>query len=138
MPGTAPCPSCAEANDAAQRFCGHCGISLWLNCTSCGQDNPPGFRFCGSCGAPCESKGSSPSGAAEGEDGERRWLTVLFVASRLALASDAKQAPDGAMPWAHVDGIQARLRAASSRAYALNLGSSNHPGARTIAGGRSR
>lgn len=37
MPGTAPCPSCAEANDAAQRFCGHCGISLWLNCTSCGR-----------------------------------------------------------------------------------------------------
>jgi class 3 adenylate cyclase len=79
LAGTAPCPSCAEANDAAQRFCGHCGTSLWLKCTSCGQDNPPGFRFCGSCGAPCESKGSSTSGAGESEDGERRWLTVLFA-----------------------------------------------------------
>ncbi len=23
--GRAPCPSCGEVNDAAQRFCGHCG-----------------------------------------------------------------------------------------------------------------
>jgi class 3 adenylate cyclase len=79
LAGTAPCPSCAEVNDAAQRFCGYCGTSLWLKCGSCGQDNPPGFRFCGSCGAPCESEGSSTSGAAEGEDGERRWVTVLFA-----------------------------------------------------------
>jgi hypothetical protein len=64
--------------------------------------------------------------------------TTVLLASRLALASDVKQARGGAMPWAHVDGIEARLRAATSRAYALNLGSSNHPGARTIAGGRSR
>jgi class 3 adenylate cyclase len=76
---TFTCPVCGEVNDAAQRFCGHCGTSLWLKCTSCGQDNPPGFRFCGSCGAPCESEGSSTSGAAEGEDGERRWVTVLFA-----------------------------------------------------------
>jgi class 3 adenylate cyclase len=54
-------------------------MSLWLKCTSCGKDNPLGFGFCGSCGAPCESDGSSTSGAAEGEDGERRWVTVLFA-----------------------------------------------------------
>jgi class 3 adenylate cyclase len=79
MAGTAPCPSCAEVNDAAQRFCGRCGASLYLKCTSCGEDNPPGFRFCGSCGAPCQSNGSASTGAAEGEDGERRWVTVLFA-----------------------------------------------------------
>ncbi len=79
MAGTAPCPSCAELNDAAQRFCGHCGTSLWLKCASCGQDNPPGFRFCGSCGAPCEIRGPATSGATESEDGERRWVTVLFA-----------------------------------------------------------
>jgi class 3 adenylate cyclase len=75
----APCPVCGEVNDAAQRFCGHCGTSLWLKCASCGQENPPGFRFCGSCGAPCGSEGSSTSGAAKAEAGERRWVTVLFA-----------------------------------------------------------
>ncbi len=75
----APCPNCAELNDAGQRFCGHCGTSLWRECASCGQDNPPDFRFCGSCGAPCESKGSATSGVGDSEEGERRWLTVLFA-----------------------------------------------------------
>jgi class 3 adenylate cyclase len=75
----APCPNCAELNDAAQRFCGHCGTSLWLNCASCGQDNPPDFRFCGSCGAPCENSGSPAPGGGESEEGERRWVTVLFA-----------------------------------------------------------
>ncbi len=79
MAGTALCPSCTEANDAAQRFCGHCGTSLWLRCASCGQENPPGFRFCGSCGAPCESRDHSTSDVGKNEEGERRWLTVLFA-----------------------------------------------------------
>jgi class 3 adenylate cyclase len=78
LAGKAPCPNCAELNDAAQRFCGHCGTSLWRHCASCGQDNPPDFRFCGSCGAPCESS-SLASGAGESEEGERRWVTVLFA-----------------------------------------------------------
>ncbi len=52
---------------------------MWLACASCGQHNPPDFRFCGSCGAPCESRGSPTLGVGESEEGERRWLTVLFA-----------------------------------------------------------
>jgi len=79
LAGTTACPGCGELGDAAQRFCGHCGTSLWLKCASCGKENPLGFGFCGSCGAPCESDRTSTSGALESEDGERRWVTIMFA-----------------------------------------------------------
>ena len=47
MAGTAGCPTCGEANDVAQRFCGQCGAALSQTCGACGEDNPPGSRFCG-------------------------------------------------------------------------------------------
>jgi class 3 adenylate cyclase len=74
----AHCPTCGELNDAAQRFCGHCGAAL-ATCAACGAGNPPGFRFCGACGAPCDTATASPSAPAEGIDGERRWVTVMFA-----------------------------------------------------------
>jgi class 3 adenylate cyclase len=74
------CPVCGELGVAAQRFCGHCGVVLAQSCEVCGEDNPPGFRFCGACGAPCDTPSrSSSSGSAEGVDGERRWVTVMFA-----------------------------------------------------------
>ncbi len=78
MAGTARCPACSEVNDAAQRFCGHCGAALTQQCAACGQENPPGFRFCGACGAACDPEGASPGSAARVE-GERRWVTVVFA-----------------------------------------------------------
>jgi class 3 adenylate cyclase len=77
--GTARCSACGEVNDAAQRFCGHCGAALTQTCAACGEDNPPGFRFCGACGAACDPGGLSSSGSAERVDGERRWVTVMFA-----------------------------------------------------------
>ena len=79
MAETADCPTCGAANDAAQRFCGHCGAALSHRCAACGEENPPGFRFCGACGAPCDTGDTSPSGSAERVDGERRWVTVMFA-----------------------------------------------------------
>jgi len=76
---TADCPTCGAANDAAQRFCGHCGAALSHRCAACGEENPPGFRFCGACGALCDTGDTSPSGSAERSDGERRWVTVMFA-----------------------------------------------------------
>ncbi len=79
MAETARCSACGAVNDAAQRFCGHCGAALTQTCAACGEDNPPGFRFCGACGAPCDPGGASPSGSTERVDGERRWVTVMFA-----------------------------------------------------------
>jgi class 3 adenylate cyclase len=79
MVGTVRCPACSEVNDAAQRFCGHCGAALSHPCAACGEDNPPGFRFCGACGAACDTRAASTSGSADGVDGERRWVTVMFA-----------------------------------------------------------
>jgi class 3 adenylate cyclase len=73
------CPSCGAVSDAAQSFCGGCGAALSQRCGACGKDNPPGFRFCGACGAACETDAPPPSGAADGNDGERRWVTVMFA-----------------------------------------------------------
>ncbi len=73
------CPVCAEVNDPAQRFCGHCGAALIHKCAACGEENPPEFRFCGACGAACDTSSASPSGSGESIDGERRWVTVMFA-----------------------------------------------------------
>ena len=78
MAGTALCPACGEGNDAAQRFCGHCGASLSRACAACGHENPPGFRYCGACGAACAS-GPAGAGFEHESDGERRWVTVMFA-----------------------------------------------------------
>lgn len=79
MAGAAGCPTCGEANDAGQRFCGQCGATLSQTCAACGEDNPPGFRFCGACGAGCEIGAGTHSDSAERGDGERRWVTVMFA-----------------------------------------------------------
>ena len=86
MAGTAACPVCAELNDAAQRFCGHCGAALSRSCATCGTENPPGFRFCGACGAAWDAGAATPAGSAatlpssaQTIDGERRWVTVMFA-----------------------------------------------------------
>jgi class 3 adenylate cyclase len=79
MAGKAHCPSCGEANEATQRFCGHCAAALSHTCTACGEDNPPGFRFCGACGAACDTVAAPPTGSAGSSDGERRWVAVMFA-----------------------------------------------------------
>jgi class 3 adenylate cyclase len=78
MPGTALCPACEEVNDAAQRFCGHCGASLSWVCAACRHENPPGFRYCGACGAPSPA-GPARAGSEQESGGERRWITVMFA-----------------------------------------------------------
>src|SRR5690606_2589560 len=58
-------------------------------CPDCGFESPAGFRFCGKCGraldgvappAPVEPAQSPPppSASPEGEEGERKLLTVMF------------------------------------------------------------
>ena len=79
MAATARCPVCGELNDAAQRFCGHCGVALSRSCPTCGAENPPGFRFCGACGGACDVGATPPSGSADAIDGERRWVSVMFA-----------------------------------------------------------
>jgi class 3 adenylate cyclase len=76
---SATCPVCREANDAAQRFCGHCGAALSNTCGACGEDNPPGFRFCGACGAACDTGATPVPRSAEDVEGERRWVTIMFA-----------------------------------------------------------
>jgi len=86
---TTACPTCGEANDAAQRFCGQCGAALSHKCAACGEQNPPGFRFCGACGAARSATaataggdttaGDPPANPAERVDGERRWVTIMFA-----------------------------------------------------------
>jgi class 3 adenylate cyclase len=73
------CLACGEANEAAQRFCGHCGVALAQTCAVCGEENPPRFRFCGACGAACDADAGITAGTVERIDGERRWVTVMFA-----------------------------------------------------------
>jgi class 3 adenylate cyclase len=98
LAGTTACPTCGEANDAAQRFCGHCGAALSHRCAACGEQNPPGFRFCGACGAARSATTTTNTGdtiadptivdptivdpaadPAEHTGGERRWVTIMFA-----------------------------------------------------------
>src|SRR6185503_7179026 len=54
-----------------------------MRCARCRGENPPGARFCSACGAAlaaaCSACGAAAgSGAAAGDDAERRHATVMF------------------------------------------------------------
>ncbi|OQS30444.1 double zinc ribbon domain-containing protein [Chromobacterium violaceum] len=45
------CPGCRQANDAAARFCQHCGTGLLpRRCGQCGQEAAAAAKFCAACG----------------------------------------------------------------------------------------
>jgi membrane protease subunit (stomatin/prohibitin family) len=44
------CPKCGNENEADNKFCGECGVSLRRSCPKCGEEIPPGDKFCGNCG----------------------------------------------------------------------------------------
>jgi class 3 adenylate cyclase/tetratricopeptide (TPR) repeat protein len=75
------CSSCGAGNRDGARFCTQCGSALDIRCRRCDTQNAPGDRFCAQCGAPLSVLSNSlrsASTAADGAEGERRHLTVLF------------------------------------------------------------
>ncbi|WP_428037228.1 double zinc ribbon domain-containing protein [Chromobacterium amazonense] len=50
--GMVPCPACRQGNDAAARYCQHCGTGLApAHCRQCGQRVMATAKFCGECGS---------------------------------------------------------------------------------------
>ncbi|WP_223253619.1 double zinc ribbon domain-containing protein [Chromobacterium amazonense] len=48
----AACPACRQRNDAAARYCQHCGSGLApAHCRQCGQRLMATAKFCGECGS---------------------------------------------------------------------------------------
>jgi len=45
------CPRCGAAAHDGRRFCGGCGLRLWISCPQCGTLTFAGEKFCGTCGA---------------------------------------------------------------------------------------
>jgi predicted ATPase/class 3 adenylate cyclase len=91
------CPSCNSDNPRDAKFCDECSAPLIYQCPACGISNRPGAKFCRGCAAPLgsaparaptephslvqahsESISAEPSIDAQGVQGERRNLTLLF------------------------------------------------------------
>jgi class 3 adenylate cyclase len=77
------CVACQVENRAGRRFCAECGAALSVTCAACGFSNEPGEKFCGGCGAavaPDAADEAPPApDSAEGEEAERRQVTILFA-----------------------------------------------------------
>ena len=72
------CAACSHDNPREARFCLECGQELAHACVSCGESLPPTAKFCMRCGAPQEGDPPVVDEHVEGDDAERRLLTVLF------------------------------------------------------------
>ena len=66
------CARCRGENPPGARFCSACGAALAAACSACGAPMADSQRFCSACGA------AAGSGAAAGDDAERRHATVMF------------------------------------------------------------
>ena len=79
------CAGCGSTNRAGRRFCAECGKPLPVTCAACGFLNEPDEKFCGGCGAAvgavvaAGTAAAKPSVGGEGEQSERRPVTVLFA-----------------------------------------------------------
>jgi class 3 adenylate cyclase/tetratricopeptide (TPR) repeat protein len=90
------CPACAYENEAANRSCVACGVSLAPLCTHCGRDLPETARFCAWCGEP-----RKPDGRVADVPGERKQATVLFADVTGSTARIAGMDAEAAMNFLH-------------------------------------
>lgn len=86
---TETCPSCGE--NAAGRFCAHCGVVLSADCRECGTAIPRGGRFCNQCGtasarAAPQAGGPAAAGPASRGAGAGRLPWAIAGAAVVALA----------------------------------------------------
>jgi class 3 adenylate cyclase len=87
------CPHCQSENPENASFCIECGAAFEHRCLKCAFENPPRAKFCSRCGFSFTESASPPIGEGSlpdvringdapkkrnGQDGERRHLTVLF------------------------------------------------------------
>src|SRR5437763_2889920 len=72
------CNQCGAENPIGAELCLACGSPLTGACPACGEPNPARAKFCLECGArmPVSTTGGSD---AQGEEGERRVVTVVFA-----------------------------------------------------------
>ena len=90
------CPACAYDNEAANRSCIACGVSLSRLCARCGRDFPEMARFCAWCGEP-----RKPDGRVADAPGERKQATVLFADVTGSTARIASLDAEEAMNYLH-------------------------------------
>jgi class 3 adenylate cyclase/tetratricopeptide (TPR) repeat protein len=72
------CQACGFDNAEESRFCLECGNRLEASCPACGKTLPPAAKFCNSCGAKIEKGGLRPGPRRQGQEPERKHVTVLF------------------------------------------------------------
>lgn len=86
---TETCPSCGE--NAAGRFCAHCGVVLSADCRECGSSIPRGGRFCNQCGTASTPAAApqtgEPANAPSGGAGAGRLPWAIAGAAVVALAA---------------------------------------------------
>ncbi len=66
------CTACGHANADDARFCAQCGHGLAQRCEGCGAALAAQQRFCTQCGR------AAGAPAPEGNEGERRYATIVF------------------------------------------------------------
>lgn len=69
------CAACAHENQEKARFCAQCGARLGDACPACRAPISDGQRFCSECG---QALVTPSRAAAEGDAGERRYVTTVF------------------------------------------------------------
>src|SRR5262245_32960845 len=85
------CARCQAENDAAARFCEHCGARLEQVCSSCGEPVTPGKKFCRSCGASLTETASPGTRFASPESYTPKHLAEKILTSKAALEGERKQ-----------------------------------------------
>ena len=74
------CPNCRSDVADRDKYCGHCGTSLFNRCPRCGSEQSGAVKFCIECGLKVATPdlGGGPSKRAGLSEAERRHLTVMF------------------------------------------------------------
>jgi hypothetical protein len=72
------CPKCQTENPEGNKFCRKCGKKISLTCPQCGIDIQADDAFCGACGSSLASPPQKELNEEPIDQGERKYVTVLF------------------------------------------------------------